>query len=192
VHQIVRAVRITSADQAGFQYLVHPARYLVEYLQHLAKTHNVSICGTIVEPKSHQPKQEPSVSPFNYLEDENLESNGDVWTSYIRRLYSSDEPATLSAPHAREGDDKDMPAVKPGKQHDDERVDQMINVAYVFEAGTGKAVGRYVKRNLWISERDYLTSGEEEHEVFELKGIKMGLLICKCSTVTTPACSSQS
>jgi hypothetical protein len=119
VGQTVRAVRIKSADQACFQYLVHPARYLVEFLQHLAKTHNVSICGTIVEPKSHQPKQEPSVLPFNYLEDENLESNGDVWTSYIRRLYSSDEPATLSAPHAREGDDKDMPAVKPGRQHDE-------------------------------------------------------------------------
>jgi predicted amidohydrolase len=84
-----------------------------------------------------------------------------------------------------------MPAVKPGRQHDDERVDQMINVAYVFEAGTGKAVGRYVKRNLWISERDYLTSGEDEHEVFELKGIKMGLLICQCPTILTPACWHQ-
>jgi hypothetical protein len=27
--------------------------------------------------------------------------------------------------------------------------------------------------------RDYLTSGEDEHEVFELNGIKMGLLICE-------------
>jgi len=27
--------------------------------------------------------------------------------------------------------------------------------------------------------RDYLTSGEDEHEVFELNGVKMGLLICE-------------
>lgn len=26
--------------------------------------------------------------------------------------------------------------------------------------------------------RDYLTPGDEEHEVFELNGVKMGLLIC--------------
>ena len=30
-----------------------------------------------------------------------------------------------------------------------------------------------------VSSRDYLTSGEDEHEVFELNGIKMGLLICE-------------
>jgi len=34
-----------------------------------------------------------------------------------------------------------------------EEVDTMINVAYVFEGGTGNIVGRYVKKNLWISER---------------------------------------
>jgi len=31
--------------------------------------------------------------------------------------------------------------------------------------------------------RDYLTSGEDEHEVFELNGIKMGLLICELPTL---------
>lgn len=61
---------------------------------------------------------------------------------------------TASSAQTREGDDKDLPkAHVADNMRNDERVEQMVNVAYVFEAGTGNTVGRYVKRNLWISER---------------------------------------
>lgn len=42
----------------------------------------------------------------------------------------------------------------------------------------GEIVGRYKKRNLWWPEKDYLTAGDEEHQVFETRFGKVGLLVC--------------
>ena len=107
-----------------------------------------------MEPKDHKPTGEPDISPFSHLiEPTSANSTLSEWASYTQRVYGVDESVVTPPAHTREGDDKDMPGGKTRESHDDERVEQMINVAYVFEAGTGRAVGRYVKRNLWISER---------------------------------------
>jgi hypothetical protein len=72
-------------------------------------------------------------------------------------VYASAGPAAVkeSIQHVREGDTKDLPTKGTHSSGTDksEEVETMINVAYVFEGGTGNIVGRYVKKNLWISER---------------------------------------
>ncbi|GAA5986212.1 hypothetical protein JCM10908_006457 [Rhodotorula pacifica] len=42
----------------------------------------------------------------------------------------------------------------------------------------GEIVGRYKKRNLWWPEKDYLCAGDEEHQVFNTRFGKVGLLVC--------------
>ncbi|GAA5894024.1 hypothetical protein JCM6882_007962 [Rhodosporidiobolus microsporus] len=42
----------------------------------------------------------------------------------------------------------------------------------------GEVVGRYVKRNLWWPEKEYLTAGSEDHQVFNTRFGRVGLLIC--------------
>jgi hypothetical protein len=144
------------------QYLVHPAPYLIQHLQELAKQHNIAICGTIVEPKDHMPIKEPSVSPFAHLRVGNLEGANSDWTEYIRQVYASPESTTTNddTQRVREGDSKDLPTKGPHSDGPEktEQVETMINVAYVIEGGTGDIVGRYVKKNLWISERYVIAS----------------------------------
>lgn len=55
----------------------------------------------------------------------------------------------------------------------------MLNTAFYVEAGTGEVKGRYVKKNLWHPEREYLTPGVDDHQVFDTKWGKAGLLICR-------------
>ncbi|GAA5867071.1 hypothetical protein JCM3774_004378 [Rhodotorula dairenensis] len=42
----------------------------------------------------------------------------------------------------------------------------------------GDIVGRYKKRNLWWPEKDYLCAGDEEHQVFDTRFGKVGILVC--------------
>lgn len=42
----------------------------------------------------------------------------------------------------------------------------------------GEIVGRYKKRNLWWPEKDYLCAGDEEHQVFDTRFGKVGILVC--------------
>lgn len=39
-------------------------------------------------------------------------------------------------------------------------------------------IGRYVKNNLWWPEKDYLTSGGPNAQVFDTKWGKVGLAVC--------------
>jgi hypothetical protein len=41
----------------------------------------------------------------------------------------------------------------PEDDQEDHETQRLLNVAYFIEGGTGEVVGRYVKKNLWISER---------------------------------------
>lgn len=90
----------------------------------LAKTYNISIAGTIVEPGPQR-----------------------------KAGHHHKHPAS------RADNEKDLPEEEDddGPEATDEASEggtmTMVNVAYVFEGGTGKEIGRYVKRNLWISER---------------------------------------
>lgn len=43
----------------------------------------------------------------------------------------------------------------------------------------GEIVGRYKKRNLWWPEKDYLCAGDEEHQVFDTRFGKVGILVCQ-------------
>ena len=54
----------------------------------------------------------------------------------------------------------------------------LLNTAFYFEAD-GEVKGRYVKQNLWHPEREYLTPGVDDHQVFDTKWGKAGLLICE-------------
>jgi hypothetical protein len=124
----------------------------------LAKETGVSICGTIVEPRDHHPSSEPSSNPFLTKEDASLEKSPQPWIDYLERVYpevfSTQEDDSSTPTKTREGDEKDTPHTsKHETSLESERVITMINVAYVFEGGTGEIVGRYEKRNLWISER---------------------------------------
>ncbi|GAA6011280.1 hypothetical protein JCM11491_006782 [Sporobolomyces phaffii] len=72
--------------------------------------------------------------------------------------------------------------VRVGDDGDESEEERMVlrNVAYYVDA-TGAVVGRYVKKNLWWPERDYLTAGgpdEERQHVFETRFGKTSFLIC--------------
>ncbi|GAA5974706.1 hypothetical protein JCM11641_007233 [Rhodosporidiobolus odoratus] len=58
-----------------------------------------------------------------------------------------------------------------------ERRPVLENVAHYID-WNGEIIGRYVKRNLWWPEKEYLTAGEEDHQVFETRFGRVGLLIC--------------
>lgn len=52
------------------------------------------------------------------------------------------------------------------------------NEAFLIDT-QGEVCGRYVKRNLWHPERDYLSPGSEKGQVFDTPWGKIGFLICK-------------
>ncbi|WWD19408.1 hypothetical protein CI109_103868 [Kwoniella shandongensis] len=62
----------------------------------------------------------------------------------------------------------------PGTNHSP----QLLNTAFYIEAGSGKVLDEFVKRNLWHPERDYLTPGQAGHQVFDTKWGRCGFLIC--------------
>lgn len=142
------------------QYLTFPSRHLTSFLQQLAKQYNVAICGTIVYgeiPEATGRHAFPETSPFTHLLDEKHESNGITpeqleWARYLEQYPETSEEVS-------------EPVLK--------------NTAVFLEAGTGKIIGRYTKRNLWHPEREYLTPGEEDHQEFETQWGKAGMMICR-------------
>ena len=55
---------------------------------------------------------------------------------------------------------------------------KLLNCAYFID-GTGKIVGKYVKKNLWHPEREHLTSSTTDaHQVFDTPLGKVGMLVC--------------
>lgn len=125
------------------QYLAQPAHHILQELRNLAIRHNISIAGTIVEP-DHVSAQ-PDTSPFT-----SSPSDRSAWAKYIRQTLPETFGHSYSASHAdRASESKDLPA-------EDEQsgiTQKLLNVAYFIEGGTGEIIGKYIKRNLWISER---------------------------------------
>ncbi|BGP26638.1 hypothetical protein JCM10295v2_005591 [Rhodotorula toruloides] len=58
-----------------------------------------------------------------------------------------------------------------------ERRPVLENVAYYVD-WNGKVIGRYTKRNLWWPEKEYLCEGSEDHQIFDTRFGKVGMLIC--------------
>lgn len=67
-----------------------------------------------------------------------------------------------------------------GEEEEEEERMVLNNVAY-YVGSDGDIKGRYVKRNLWWPEKEYLTSSEsdDEHKVFETRFGRTSFLICK-------------
>lgn len=89
----------------------------------------------------------PDSSPFDTNGDS--DSTREEWNGYIRQshpdAFGTDQPQS----HNRSSDDKDLPE----DDQNSEEPQRLLNVAYFIEGGTGEVIGRYVKKNLWISER---------------------------------------
>ncbi|KAJ8293188.1 putative nitrilase [Rhodotorula toruloides] len=58
-----------------------------------------------------------------------------------------------------------------------ERRPILENVAYYVD-WNGEVLGRYTKRNLWWPEKEYLCEGSEDHQIFDTRFGKVGMLIC--------------
>lgn len=80
--------------------------------------------------------------------------------------------------------------VKIEGEEEEEEEERMVlnNVAY-YVGSDGEIKGRYVKRNLWWPEKDYLTSSEsdDEHKVFETRFGRTSFLICKNRLISLPS-----
>lgn len=54
----------------------------------------------------------------------------------------------------------------------------LLNTCYFIDR-QGAILGKYVKKNLWLPEREYLTKGTEDHAVVDSPELgKIGLLVC--------------
>lgn len=53
---------------------------------------------------------------------------------------------------------------------------QIYNSAAIFESG--KFIGIYRKVHLFYEEKNYFSPGQEAPEVFEIKGVKVGVMVC--------------
>lgn len=141
-----------------------PAPQMIECLQELARLSGISIIGSVVELRNPAPCEwsAPDVSPFHHLtqslaDDVRAEARKE-WLSYLEHRFpqafsqndgaiSHAESAEACDPRSKHADDRDLPSGGSSNY------DQLINVAYCFEGGSGKTIGRYVKKNLWIAER---------------------------------------
>ncbi|KAI9828957.1 MAG: hypothetical protein M1819_006456 [Sarea resinae] len=96
------------------------------------------------------------------------------WTHYLQKYQALAKecnicivPGTVLEKHIDEEQEK-------GKEENY----QLLNVAY-FIGNQGDVLGKYVKKNLWHTERPHLTSsGHHPHEVFQTPVGPVGLLIC--------------
>lgn len=141
--------------RAETQYLTFPSVHLTTALQDLARENDIAIVGTIVHgslPSSAQGQPFPASSPFSSTSQDNKITSAQLeWAKYLQQY-----PATT--------EDNSNPVLH--------------NTAFYIEGKTGEVVGKYIKRNLWHPEREYLTPGEEDHAVFETKWGKAGMMIC--------------
>ncbi|KAL7420791.1 hypothetical protein Q5752_004744 [Cryptotrichosporon argae] len=150
---------LQGATNDGRQYLTFPSTYLFEFVQSLAKQHAIAIVGSIVV-SSFPPTRPapPAVSPFAHV-----------------------PLGGAPAPPARRITDAQLAWAKYLEAYPataEERAEPVLHNTAFFIDERGDVVGRYIKRNLWHSERAHLTAGEEEHQVFDTKWGKAGLLIC--------------
>ncbi|KAJ9103244.1 hypothetical protein QFC21_002667 [Naganishia friedmannii] len=188
----------TQGSLDGRSYLAEPAKWILEYLKQLARRLDISIAGTIVELEdSNATASQPQVSPFLSSDDAKSRKS---WTQYISVEYpetfntdpdTGNSSSSSNLDHHRSNDEKDLPqhtssssaaaSTGAGARAADgagDRSKKLINVAYFIQGGTGEIIGRYVKKNLWISEREYLHPGTDDHSVFTWNGITVGFLIC--------------
>lgn len=134
---------VSFIDIIPTQYLAQPAHHILQELRILAIRHNIAIAGTIVEPDCLCPQ--PPTSPFS-----TSPSNRATWAKKIRHSHPHAFGQDHSPSHAnRATDEKDLPK----EDAHTARCQKLLNVAYFVEGGTGEIIGRYVKKNLWISER---------------------------------------
>lgn len=63
------------------------------------------------------------------------------------------------------------------EHHREDGNDVFYNTAY-FISNTGRVVGEYKKRNLWLPERAFLSPGRGGNRVFDTPLGKVGMLIC--------------
>ncbi|ORX40909.1 carbon-nitrogen hydrolase [Kockovaella imperatae] len=68
--------------------------------------------------------------------------------------------------------------LKANPPSDEQVAEPTLHNTAFFIDENGRVLGEYIKKNLWHPERDYLTAGEESHEVFDTKWGKAGFLIC--------------
>ncbi|KAJ9105988.1 hypothetical protein QFC19_003323 [Naganishia cerealis] len=117
---------------------------------------DIAIAGTIVELEDVSASSQPNLSPFPTSDNEQQEqkTSRDAWAQHVARMYPETFNSThpSSTTHQRSNDEKDLP-------HDESTATpeatsrNLLNVAYFIQGGTGEVIGRYVKKNLWISER---------------------------------------
>jgi hypothetical protein len=145
----------------------------MDVLSSLAKQHDISIVGTIVQPRSYSSKAtsvsftEPTTSPFLQTSASSAEQPiVDEWNTYLTSIYphcvESHQPEDRTA--HRHGDDKDRPTSDEAdfKNPISQRPINMANTAFFIEGGSGKVVGKYEKKNLWIPERWVRNEGTEK------------------------------
>lgn len=71
-------------------------------------------------------------------------------------------------------------------EDENEKAEELRNMAYFIEAGTGHICGSYQKKNLWHPERPHLTSSKHiPHQAFDTplkhedgRPVRAGMLIC--------------
>ncbi|ODN77925.1 hypothetical protein L202_05025 [Cryptococcus amylolentus CBS 6039] len=141
------------------QYLTFASQYLLAFFQELAKEHKVALVGTIVHgSRSNAPF--PQVNPFSHIP---LRSGSSTSAEHSKITSAQLEWAKYFEQHPLSTEEGVEPVAK--------------NIAFFID-DEGKAVGEYVKQNLWHPEREYLKPGVEPRQVFDTKWGKAGLLIC--------------
>ncbi|KAL2863237.1 carbon-nitrogen hydrolase family protein [Aspergillus lucknowensis] len=91
-----------------------------------------------------------------------------AYQSLAKELNICIAPGTLVEKH---------PSPNPSSEGDEDSY-VLYNTAY-FISNTGEILGRYRKKNIWHTERAYLTSSiSEPHEVFDTPFGKVGFVIC--------------
>ncbi|KAL7420091.1 hypothetical protein Q5752_005056 [Cryptotrichosporon argae] len=138
------------------QYLTLASRHLESFIARLAKEHSVAIVGTIVH-GVHTTSTLPTSDPFAHIPlrssaaEADPTSVADEWRAYLSSsagLFEADKSAYA-----------------------------LENEAFFLDRA-GNLGGKYVKRNLWHPERDYMNAGTTGSPVFETEWGKAGFLIC--------------
>lgn len=110
------------------QYLTLAAEHIFTFLRNLARTHQVSLCGTVVvgTPHASVTTPVPRHSPFDHLLDENAAAPTQgqrEWAEWMKLYVQTEETKPV-----------------------------LVNEAFFIDE-SGEVVGSYHKRNLWHPER---------------------------------------
>ncbi|KAL3463632.1 carbon-nitrogen hydrolase [Aspergillus heterothallicus] len=123
-----------------------------------------------VLPEYHLTGWEPTSPRFAELAAQDLATQYlSAYQSLAKELNICIVPGTFVERHPRPDSEE---------QNADKDAYILYNTAY-FISNDGSILGRYRKKNIWHTERAYLTSSTSEpHEVFDTPVGKVGLLIC--------------